>query len=93
MNTGSNARSPTPTRKGRPSTRFIDLYKRGCFILEAKQAGAAPQPSLFGGEADRRATIRNTRGWAQHMMRARGQAESYARDVPAAEGNPPFLIV
>ena len=78
---------------GRPRIRFIDFYKRGCFILEAKQADNLPPLPLFGGEADRGANIRNTRGWAQHMMRARGQAESYARDVPPAEGNPPFLIV
>ena len=82
-----------PEPDGRLSTRFIDLYKRGCFILEAKQGDSARQPSLFGGEADRRATVRNTRGWAQHMLRARGQAESYARDIPPEEGNPPFLIV
>ncbi len=44
--------------EGRPSTRFIDFYKRGCFILEAKQGGysAPPLPLLTGvGEADRRA--------------------------------------
>ena len=82
-----------PEPDGRLSNRFIDLYKQRCFILEAKQADDAPQPSLFGGEADRRATIRNTHGWAQHMLRARGQAESYARDIPLDEGNPPFLIV
>ena len=82
-----------PEPDGRISTRFIDLYKQGCFILEAKQGAAAAQPSLFGPEPERRATVRNTSGWAQHMLRARGQAESYARDIPAAEGNPPFLIV
>jgi hypothetical protein len=27
------------------------------------------------------------------MLRARGQAEGYARDLPAEEGYPPFLIV
>ena len=82
-----------PEPDGRISTRFIDLYKQGCFILEAKQGDPAPQPSLFAPEPERRATIRNTRGWAQHMLAARGQAERYARDIPAAEGNPPFLIV
>ncbi len=82
-----------PEPDGRISTRFIDLYKQGCFILEAKQGDAPPQPSLFAPEPERRATIRNTRGWAQHMLAARGQAERYARDIPAAEGNPPFLIV
>lgn len=31
--------------------------------------------------------------WAQYMLKARGQAEGYARDLPAEEGYPPFLIV
>ncbi len=84
---------PRPEPDGRTSTRFIDLYKQGCFILEAKQGAAAAQPSLFGPEPERRATVRNTSGWAQHMLAARGQAERYVRDIPPAEGNPPFLIV
>ncbi|GAB0120193.1 type IIL restriction-modification enzyme MmeI [Acidisoma sp. 7E03] len=80
----------------RHTIRRIDLYKRSCFILEAKQ-GANPrqQPGLFGlqTEVDRRQTIRNSSGWAQHMLRAKGQAEGYVRDLPPEEPSPPFLIV
>ena len=81
----------------RESTRRIDLYKAGCFILEAKQGAnaAAPTP-LFPGtesETDRRKSVRNSTGWAQHMLRAKGQAEQYARELPAREPSPPFLIV
>jgi hypothetical protein len=80
---------------GSSSNRRIDLYKRGCFVLEAKQSGAAPkQTPLFAlGEADRRAGIRRSPGWAQAMLKAKGQAEGYARDLPAEEGWPPFVIV
>ena len=80
---------------GSTSTRRIDLYKRGCFMLEAKQGSNPPrQQSLFGtAEVERRANIRRSPGWAQAMLRAKGQAEGYARDIPADEGWPPFLIV
>lgn len=80
---------------GASTTRRIDLYKRGCFILEAKQ-GSNPgkQGGLFGGpETDRRANVRRSPGWAQGMLKAKGQAEGYARDLPAEEGWPPFVIV
>lgn len=81
--------------EGATTTRRIDLYKRGCFILEAKQGANAPrQEALFGGaEADRRANVRRSPGWAQAMLKAKGQAEGYARDLPAAEGWPPIVIV
>ena len=81
---------------GSQTSTFIDLYKRGCFVLEAKQASAVPrQASLFAQASDtqRRSLIRGTPGWAQHMIKARGQAERYAHDVPADEGWVPFLLV
>jgi hypothetical protein len=80
---------------GSTTTRRIDLYKRGCFVLEAKQGANAPrQATLFGAaEAERRANVRRSPGWAQAMLKAKGQAEGYARDLPAAEGWPPFVIV
>ncbi len=37
--------------------------------------------------------MRNSPGWAQHMLRAKGQAEGYIRDLPGDEAAPPFLIV
>jgi hypothetical protein len=55
----------------------IDLYKRGCFVLEAKKL-KAPM---------------NTKGFDDALLRARSQAEGYARALPASEGRPPFLIV
>jgi len=81
---------------GSSSTRRIDLYRHGCFVWEAKQ-GATPhrQAALFApnSESQHRANVRNTPAWVRHMQKAKGQAEGYARDLPANEGWPPFLIV
>ena len=88
---------------GSSSTNFIDLYKRNCFVLEAKQ-GSNPQPDQTGlpfalapPEAPRRkkrgTAVRGTHGWDTAMLAARGQAERYAKALPASEGWPPFLIV
>ncbi|MBF0169328.1 MAG: class I SAM-dependent DNA methyltransferase [Alphaproteobacteria bacterium] len=87
---------------GTTSPGRIDLYKRGCFVLEAKQGSdqkSAQTMPLFGGNDDttpnqRKGTaVRGTKGWDDAMVRARGQAEGYAKALPASEGWPPFLIV
>ena len=62
---------------GTDSRGFIDLYKRGCFVLEAKQTG-----QTLGSQV-----------WGDAMLRAHGQAQQYARALPATEGRPPFLVV
>lgn len=59
----------------------IDLYKRGHFLLEAKQSRRAA------------ATGESARGADQLMHRARRQAARYARALPADHSRPPFLIV
>ena len=85
---------------GSTSIGRIDLYRRGCFVLEAKQGSeqteaddtlklsAAPKKKTKRGTA-----IRGTKGWDDAMVKARGQAEQYARALPTDEGWPPFLIV
>lgn len=86
---------------GTDSTGFIDLYKRGCFILEAKQGADRPtQEQPVSGTEQTRASrrrrcagVRGTGMWDDAMIRARGQAEQYARALPTEEGRPPFLIV
>ncbi|HEX8915966.1 MAG TPA: type IIL restriction-modification enzyme MmeI, partial [Humisphaera sp.] len=86
---------------GTTTTGRIDLYKRGCFVLEAKQGSAAAVeddgPGLFGTaerKSKKRGTaVRGTAGWDEAMEKARGQAERYVRALPPAEGNPPFLVV
>ena len=61
---------------GASSEGRIDCYKRGHFVLEAKKLKLGAQ----------------TKGYDDAMLRARAQAENYARALPAAEGRPPFLI-
>ncbi|WP_421857460.1 class I SAM-dependent DNA methyltransferase [Oceanicaulis sp.] len=89
---------------GTRSTRRIDLYKRGCFILEAKQGSVGggsknadpAQQALFGEEAGKAragTAKRGTESWLTAMKRARAQAEQYGRDLPPSHGWPPFIIV
>jgi hypothetical protein len=78
----------------------IDLYKRGCFVLEAKQSrqkGGARKshsrlvrnPSLASPQRRRSAHG----GWDVLMRNAREQAEQYARALPADHVWPPFILV
>ena len=62
---------------------FIDLYKHGCFILEAKQ-GSDVESKKIG------TARRDTPSWAIAMQEAFGQAFRYTE---ALEPPPPFLIV
>ena len=90
---------------GTTSIGRIDLYKRGCFVLEAKQGShpVAATDSLFsnesettsirGGRSRRGMAVRGTSGWDVAMRAARGQAEQYIRALPRAEENPPFIVV
>ncbi|MGO9664573.1 MAG: class I SAM-dependent DNA methyltransferase [Polyangia bacterium] len=61
----------------------IDLYKQGCFILEAKQASGEGSSKL--GKAKR-----GTPAWNILMKEAYGQALGYARSFDRPE---PFIIV
>ncbi|MXW91648.1 MAG: class I SAM-dependent DNA methyltransferase [Rhodospirillaceae bacterium] len=82
----------------------IDLYRRGCFVMEAKQSGKrarAPaadprQPGLLPEDAAQvkaGTALRGTRGWDKAMRKAKRQAEDYARALPKEHGWPPFLLV
>ena len=109
---------PEPTREGGYAFEFevteqhadgstslgrIDLYRRGCFVLESKQfqaaKAAASQLELAAQEAGVIAKkkssqpVRGTGAWDDAMVKARGQAERYVRALPAKEPNPPFLLV
>ena len=75
---------------GTTSAGRIDLYKKGCFVLEAKQG--SNQPVAPTTARTRRGTaVRDTPGWDEAMLAARNQAEQYAKAIP--HGWPPFLIV
>lgn len=73
----------TPHEGGTVSIGKADLYKEGCFILEAKQGSEAGSKKV--GTAKR-----GTPTWTVSMKDAYGQALGYARsfDTP-----PPFLLV
>ena len=88
---------------GSKSAGRIDLYKRGCFVLEAKQSrrpGAAKALPTQGdllaaedAEAAPRGKRAGSRAWDVLMMSARRQAEDYAKALPVSEGWPPFLVI
>ncbi len=85
----------------------IDLYKRNCFVLEAKQSRQTGGPKqltqyLPGMEPPTRGTrpesptrgVRDaSRTWDVLMLNARRQAEGYARALPTDHGWPPFILV
>lgn len=62
---------------GTASAGRIDCYRRGSFVLEAKKLRSTAGTQVFDDA----------------MLRARAQAEGYARALPAAEGRPPFLVL
>ncbi len=74
--------APNVHEGGRVTTRKIDLYKEGCFILEAKQGSEAGDQKL--GTAKR-----GTAMWGFAMQKAFVQACQYAA---AFDEPPPFLI-
>ncbi|MBB5535046.1 class I SAM-dependent DNA methyltransferase [Rhizobium giardinii] len=96
-------RPVTFTHTGKISRGRIDLYRKGCFILEAKQGG----DRLKTQDLDRLALLtekggpkarlghgpRGTAKWDDTMLKARNQADGYARAVSKDDGWPPFLLV
>jgi len=77
----------------------IDLYKQGCFVLEAKQ-GADPPAETEGERLGVRTPARHAgmaqrgrRSWERAMTKAKNQAFRYARALPDDDGWPPFLVV
>ncbi len=83
----------------------IDCYKRGSFILEAKQSPKRQrqreeaakfadknQLSFFTGDKKGKGKPTKT-GWDQIMLSARRQAEDYAKALPVDHGYPPFLLI
>jgi hypothetical protein len=82
-----------------PGLGRIDLYKRGCFILEAKQsrqtqgAKQIDVPHLPGLDPHIRGVRGAGRTWAVLMLNGRRQAEDYARALPIDHGWPPFILV
>jgi hypothetical protein len=82
---------------GSQSNGFIDCYQRGKFVLEAKKIRLATStPAADEVPADgagKAAKPPRNKAFDDALLRARAQAESYARALPASEGRPPFLLV
>lgn len=80
----------------------IDLYRRGAFVMEAKQSREkgrpkelrlTGQPDLFIPDYNPRGERSANRAWDQLMISARHQAQEYARALPVDHGWPPFVLV
>lgn len=81
--------------EGLVSTMRIDLYKRDCFILEAKQSRVADRERSGVGFSDdeTRSTAAAEGRWDVMMRNARKQAEDYVFRLPPDHAAPPFVIV
>ncbi|MGR3593057.1 MAG: class I SAM-dependent DNA methyltransferase [Limimaricola soesokkakensis] len=94
-------RPVTETHTGISRPRRIDLYRRDCFIMEAKQgAGPKAEAEQLAGLTPNARTSgqighgrRGTRSFDDTMFRARNQADSYARAIAKEDGWPPFLLI
>ncbi|MBR3194113.1 DNA methyltransferase [Bosea sp. (in: a-proteobacteria)] len=86
---------------GSGTTGRIDLYRKRCFVAEAKQSRQRGQPKeiLPAGDPDDdaigapRGRRGADRGLDVMMLNAKRQAEQYCRALPAAHGWPPFIIL
>ena len=87
-----------PNPDGSTTVKWIDLYKRDRFVLEARQGSdkvaESGALSLAPPKRMRRGTaVRGTAGWDAAMYEAKGQADLYVRNLPGSEPNPPFIVV
>lgn len=72
----------------------IDLYKRGCFLLEAKQSRLSGASKLLPfGDAPPLMSPPHGPGWDSLIRNARVQAFAYVSMLPADHVAPPFVII
>ncbi len=69
---------------GSTSPGRVDCYRRGHFVWESKKLKAGHTAKQTGT---------TTKAFDDALLRARQQAEDYARALPASEGRPPFVVV
>ena len=90
-----------PHPDGSSTKLYVDCYKRGSFVLEAKQSARRlaqnpHQADMFGSEANSRKlghARRGSPGWDRVMRSAYLQAVDYTRHLPVEHGYPPFVIL
>ena len=74
---------------GNPATRRIDLYKKGCFVVEAKQSRQSGRRTNVPAAAYRVATTTKPRGRPQNMQRTASppaRQASPGRAIPRPQG-------
>ncbi|WP_245227248.1 type IIL restriction-modification enzyme MmeI [Parasedimentitalea maritima] len=94
-------RPVTLTHTGRKRKGRIDLYKKAHFVLESKQFVTADTKDkstlemFLEKDAPKQAGHgkRGTAKFDDTMLKARNQADNYARAVAKEDGWPPFLMV
>jgi len=86
--------------EGSIAPKRIDLYRRDCFILEAKQSRLPGQKNAIPGQLsmpirdpERLGRRSVAKGWDVMMQNARRQAEHYVFLLDATHKAPPFVIV
>ncbi len=70
---------------GSTSPGRVDCYKRGHFVWESKKLKTGITAQTSGNLP--------TKAFDDALLKARTQAENYARALPASEGRPPFVVV
>jgi hypothetical protein len=85
-----------PNGDGTSARGYIDLYRKNCFVLEAKQGSSGLSRSSHDMPSLSRirigTAIRDTQSWDAAMLAARGQAERYAKALPLEDGWPLFSL-
>ncbi len=84
---------------GTTSQGRVDLYRKGCFVLESKQGSEKKSKELAEALATHTKSIsrrtgtavRGTAGWDRAMQAARNQVKGYAEAI--SDEWPPFLVV
>lgn len=96
-------RPVTFTHTGKDRRGRIDLYRKDCFVLEAKQGvntldrsednQLSPSVKVTTTRPQKGHGRRGSAKWDDTMLRARNQADGYARAISKEDGWPPFLLI
>jgi hypothetical protein len=77
---------------GSTSAGRVDCYRRGHFVWESKKLKLGKTAGVQAQQTPNTPPV-TTKAFDDALLKARTQAENYARALPAAEGRPPFVVV